>query len=147
MNDKEEQEAIEELREDIIKSCSQENKLQSWLNNLHENKIIYRESFIFLAELENIELDYYKFSVNLKPISFVYIPRRLTLKRNQHRIKETLNRTWEIGFSLEFFQLNDKQQKVSSYSSFTMWTDPILVQKIELLVKNGKLQEAMDLIN
>lgn len=147
MKKKEEQEGIDQLREDILKSRSQENKLQYWLDNLHENKIIYRERFIILAELENIELDYYKFSANLKPISFVYIPRRLTLKRNQHKIQETLNRSWEIGFNLEFFQLNNKQQKVSSYSSFTMWTDPSLVQKAEFLVNNGKLQEAMNLIS
>lgn len=114
MNDKEEQEAIEELREDIIKSRSQENKLQSWLNNLHENKIIYRESFIILAELENVKINQEKFSANLKPISFIEIPRRFTLKKNQHKIQETLNRSWEIGFSL----------------------DPVLIENIQFLDKN-----------
>lgn len=129
----------------------QENKFQSWLDNLHENKIIYRESFIILAELDNIKINQERFSANLKPISFVQVPRRFTLKKHQHKIQETLNRTWEIGFSLDpalikNIQFLDEKQQINAYS-FTMWTDPNLVQKVELLVNNGKLQEAMDLIN
>lgn len=123
------------------------NRVKSWLNNLHENKVIYRERFIILAELENMEFDNDIFSAQIKPLKMIYLP--LFFRNKEEKTEQVLNSSWEIGFRLTpiALTLEDQTQKINTYSSFTMWTDPSLVQKVELLVENGKLQEVMNLIN
>lgn len=147
MNKKEEQEVIDQLRKDILKSRSQENKLQYWLNNLHENKVIYRERFIILAELENMKFANDIFLAQIKPLKMIYLPR--FFRNKEEKTEQVLNSSWEIGFRLTpiALTLEDQTQKINTYSSFTIWTEPSLVQKVELLVENGKLQEATNLIN
>lgn len=123
------------------------NRVKSWLNNLHENKVIYRERFIILAELENMEFDNDIFSAQIKPLKMIYLPR--FFRNKEEKTKQVLNSSWEIGFRLTpmVLTLDDQTQKINTYSSFTMWTESVFVQKIENLVKNGELQEAMNLIN
>lgn len=123
------------------------NRVKSWLNNLHENKVIYRERFIILAELENMEFDNDIFSAQIKPLKMIYLPR--FFRNKEEKTKQVLNSSWEIGFRLTpiALTLEDQTQKINTYSSFTMWTEPSLVQKVELLVENCKLQEVMNLIN
>lgn len=123
------------------------NRVKSWLNNLHENKVIYRERFIILAELENMEFDNDIFSAQIKPLKMIYLPR--FFRNKEEKTEQVLNSSWEIGFRLTpiALTLEDQTQKINTYSNFTMWTEPSLVQKVELLVENGKLQEVMNLIN
>lgn len=123
------------------------NRVKSWLNNLHENKVIYRERFIILAELENMEFDNDIFSAQIKPLKMIYLPR--FFRNKEEKTEQVLNSSWEIGFRLTpiALTLEDQTQKINTYSSFTMWTEPSLVQKVELLVENCKLQEVMNLIN
>jgi len=109
--------------------------LSPLFKNLYENKVVYHERFTSIVLLENIKLTPDLFEATA--INYLLI--------EAGRIKRyrPLPEKWSVGANWKFLRLSGNC--LSPYSSWLMWTDPELVEKVEKLVKAELIIEALKL--
>ena len=107
--------------------------LSPLFENLYENKVVYHERFTCIVKLENITITPERFSA-------IAVPHLIIRKGyGVNKIPDS----WDFGSVWEMMSLS--KNAISSYSSWTIWCDPILVQKVEKLVLDRNYEEALNL--
>ncbi len=99
--------------------------------NLYQNKVIYHERFTAIIKLEDIKL-----TPDLFEATAVF---NLLIKAGARR-KRPLPEKWEIGANWAYLSL--EKDYFSVYSGWLMWTDPVLVEKVEKLLLENNTDEA-----
>ena len=102
--------------------------------NLYENKVVYHERFTCIIQLSDIELTPERFYAKARL--------HLVIKPAPRRHKP-LPETWEISANWSFLSLDEGC--LSMYSGWIIWPDPLLVESVEKLVLENKLDEAYNL--
>ena len=104
-------------------------------DNLYENKIIYRERFIVICTIEKLEINEIEFEMELR--THITIRDKL-LRRELYVPKQwTASSIWNII-------LEDNGAYMIPYASYTFWTNPELVRKVEELMLQGKSELALE---
>lgn len=109
------------------------NALSPLFKNLYENKVVYHEGFTSIITLEDIELSphfYAEAKIHLLIDSGVFKNRPVP-------------ETWSVGANWAFLNLNG--DRLSPYAGWLMWTDPVLVKKVEKLVLENNMDEALNM--
>ena len=107
-----------------------------FFENLHENKVIYREKFICLARLDDLEIDERGVRGTVVPLHF--------LRTYPHRITPSL--PWHFGGTWENMCQGDRALG-QPYASWTIWPEPELIRAIEKLLAKEDIEGAMKLLN
>lgn len=108
--------------------------LSPLFQNIYENKVVYHERFTCIVQLSDIKLtpDFFKAKAlrlsMIKPLTYCNVP---------------LPETWTVGANWEYLRLNG--ERLASYSSWIMWTNPELVEKVEKLIQANNLEDAYNL--
>jgi len=112
-------------------------------DNLYENKVVIHNKFTSIAKIERVEIrpDY----LNVLLIPQTYIPRGTFSDKRIKRASEILKHGWEVGCIWELMSFEEDCLCSSPYTCWLMWTDPILVKKVESLVSENKFEEALNL--
>lgn len=110
--------------------------LSPLFKNLNDNKVVYHERFTCIIRLEDIQLtpEHFKATAHLHLLIDSGVFKRLT---------SPPPKTWTIGANWAYLKL--KGDRLSVYSGWLMWTDPVLVEKVEKLVLEQKFEEAYNL--
>ncbi len=103
-------------------------------SNLFENKVVYHERFTCIIKLENIRITPDLFEAKAVREWFI---KGLRSRRRPYPDE------WKFGAKWDYMTLNDGC--LSSYSCWSIWTDPELVKKVEALVKNEQFEKALEL--
>lgn len=107
------------------------------LNNLFENKVIYRERFIGIIKLEEITISPERFTAKAVPY--------MLIERESRFDKYFFGRVWEFGAIWSAIRLTGNSLN-SPYANWSIWCDPEMVKKTEDLVLNKKFDEAFEFI-
>jgi len=102
--------------------------------NLYQNKVVYHERFTALVQLSEITLTPELFTAKAALIAVI--------KASSFR-KRPLPQTWDLSANWAYLSLN--KACLSTYSSWLLWPDPALVQKVETLIYTNQLEEAYEL--
>jgi hypothetical protein len=103
--------------------------------NLYDNKVIYRERFIGIVQLEDIELTEDLFRATANGKLMIYKP---------SFIDYPIRKSWKFGCDWSALRL--AENRLSSYSSWTIWPDPEFVQNIEKLMIDKKVKEVLGML-
>ena len=101
-------------------------------NNLFENKVVYHERFTCIVKLEDIEITPDWFSAKAIPY--------LLIEKGNRMDRFFPKKPWNIFAKWSFLRLINTC--LTPYSSWLMWADPEIVEKL-VLQKNYK--EALNL--
>ena len=107
------------------------------LNNLFENKIIYRERFIGIVRLEEIRITPKRFLARAVPY--------LLIERESRFDKYFFNQTWEFGAIWSWIRLKGNALN-APYANWSVWSDPEIVKKTEGIVLSKNFSEAVEFI-
>lgn len=108
--------------------------LSPLFQNLYENKVVYHDRFTGIVQLSNIELSPETFIAQAQLLSLI----KLGVKRNN-----PLPNTLEVGANWAYLRLDG--ECLSVYSGWSMWTNPVLVEKVEKLIQENNFEEAYNL--
>lgn len=108
-----------------------------YFKNLYKNKVVYHERITFLARMENIEILEDRFRA-------IIIPELQISNRNRGINPYGFPKSWNIGCTWEHLRIFD-DCLAATYVSWLLWTDPILVEKVEKLTLDEKYKEALEL--
>lgn len=107
------------------------------LNNLFDNKVIYRERFIGIIRLEEIRITPESFLAKAVP--------HLLIERESRFDKYFFNRTWEFGAIWSAVTLTGNALN-APYANWSIWCEPETVKKTEELALNKNFNEAIEFI-
>jgi hypothetical protein len=108
--------------------------LSPLFQNLYENKVVYHERFTCIVQLSKIVLTPELFEAKAE--------RQLIIKTGMYG-NRPLPEVWTIGANWAYLRLLGDY--LAPYSSWLMWTDPGLVEKVEKLIQANNLVEAYNL--
>jgi hypothetical protein len=106
-----------------------------FFENLHENKIIYRERFICLANLEDLEIDDRGVRGTVVPLNFFYTREGLRLPP----------RPWKFAGAWAHMMQGDGCLS-QPYVTWTIWPEVERVRAIETLLSRNDSEGALELI-
>ena len=109
--------------------------LSPLFQNLYQNKVVYHERFTAVVQLSDI---------SLTPDIFFARAELISLIKSSRLRKKPLPKTWKISANWAYLTLN--KACLSPYSSWLMWPDPELVEKVEKLINTNKLEKVYELI-
>jgi hypothetical protein len=108
-----------------------------FLNNLHENKIIYQEHFIGIVKLEDLIITPERFEAKAIP----YLLFEGCSMSDKYFFKQE---HWTFGAKWSFVRLLD--DGFGTYGGWKIWCDPETIKKAEELTLNKKFKEAYGLL-
>jgi hypothetical protein len=94
--------------------------LSPLFENLYENKVVYHERFTCIVKLEDIFISPEMFCA-------IAIPHLMIKKAISIGHTFTMPAKWDFGSVWEVMTLS--KNTISAYSGWSIWCDPILVQK------------------
>lgn len=104
---------------------------------LKGRKIIYRERFVSICEVVDIEINTRDFRIKAQNYLAIY---------RGHNNRYTVPSSWRFGSA--WWGLSEwKKNHFSSPYCFSLWTNEDFVTKIESLARNNKLDEVMNELN
>lgn len=136
---------IDELKrnysEDDLSHFMGDNELRyrlfsPFFSNLHENKVVYRERFVCLVRLENIEITPEGFSSTAVPL--------IHIEFTGDWRPEPPPEPWEFGAVWKAMCVWNNGFS-APYASWTIWPDPELVREVERLALKGEFERALEL--
>jgi hypothetical protein len=107
-----------------------------FFENLYEDKLIYRERFICLAKIENLNLTDQGVTGSVVPLHFIRIPRGLPAPR--------FNRWGFGGTWAHMFQVNG--YLTQPYAGWSVWPEADRVRAIEGLLAHNDTEGALELL-
>lgn len=113
--------------------------LKSLFNNLHQNKVVYRERCIGIITISNIQIESDFFEATAKP--YLLLP--TTLRADEFFLRKE---KWDFGATWSVLKINE-DNSITGYGSWKIWTNPEFVKNVETLILNNKLKEAHELLN
>lgn len=110
--------------------------LSPLFENLYDNKVVYHEGFTSIIRLGDIKLTsgIFEAEAHLHLLIDPGVFRHL---------KSKPPKTWTVGANWAHLKL--RGDRLSPYSGWLMWTDPVLVEKVEKLVLEQNFEEALNL--
>ena len=118
-------------------------EISRWFQNLFEGKAIYRERFIYVIRLEEVEITSLAFSATAVPL-FGIIPYYLyDFMREEDK---PLTQPWHFGTSWDFVSACNENKICSPYAGWTIWIRADLVRAVELLLHAGLEKQAIKLL-
>lgn len=106
---------------------------------LQDSEIIYRERVVSFANLKVTELRDDGFNALLKMTEFIY-------QSPSMNWDEIIGQEFLIGAKWEFASIS--QNHISFiYTGFTIWPEQDLVQQVRSLVKEGRIKEALKVLD
>lgn len=119
-------------------SDQQLNNRITLFSNLHEKKVIYRESITAIIELKDLSLTYNRLHATAHVTTILSAP--------DWRIEEGIQ-DWEIGTTWWGSHcFSEKRILAVPYAGWMVWTDREFVSRVEGLVRDGRLMEAQGMI-
>jgi hypothetical protein len=113
---------------------SQYSKVLTLFENLFENKASYREKFIGLVRLENVEIRPDFFSATAVP-QLEVTPSFLSAKVLERGCLMPTE-PWSFGGDLDYDGLlNHNKMFGGAYAGWTIWIEPDLIRAVELLAR------------
>lgn len=112
------------------------NALSPLFENLYDNKVVYHERFTCIVKLQDIKLTHELFEAQAH-LHLLIDPGVF------RRLKSPPPEIWTVGANWAYLKLNGNY--LSPYSSWLMWTDPVLVKKVEALVLKNNFDEALNM--
>lgn len=104
--------------------------------DLFENKVIYRERFVCVVLLENIEINPEFFNATAIPL--------INIELSGEWRPEPPSEPWEFGGVWSALCLWNKGIS-APYASWTIWPEPDLVREVERLALDGEFELALEL--
>ena len=106
-----------------------------FFENLHENKVIYREKFICLARIDDLEITEGGVKGTVVPLQF--------LKTYEHL--NTPSKAWRFGGSWEHMWQSENSLG-QPYAGWTIWPEVPRVRAVENLLSKDDIEGALELI-
>ena len=104
--------------------------------NLHENKIVYRERFVCLVRLENIQISPESFSATAVPL--------IHIEFSGDWRPEPPEEPWEFGAVWKAMCVWNNGIS-APYASWTIWPETDIVREVERLAREGEFERALEL--
>ena len=108
------------------------------LQNLYENKIVYRERFVCIIKLEDLIIIPERLHAKAVPY--------LQIKQNKESDQYLPNRPWTFGSKWEYIRLIENGLSVP-YANWCIWCEPELVREVEGLTLKGEFRKAIELLS
>lgn len=108
--------------------------LSPLFQNLYENKVVYHEWFTCLVQLSDIRIT---------PEIFEAKAHRISMIKSLTYSNVTLPENWKVVANWAYLRLNG--ERLATYSGWVMWTNTELVEKVEKLIQENKLEEACNM--
>lgn len=108
-----------------------------FFENLHENKIVYFERFICIAQIDNLIITPDSFKASAKP--YLVCPRP-----DMPKFYSNPKAKWSFGAKWEYVSLTENH--FGTYGMWTIWPEKDFVITIEYLLKNGHNEMVLDLL-
>lgn len=106
-----------------------------FFENLHENKVVYRERFICLARIENLRIDELGVGGVVVPLQYFYSYPGWNLP------------TTAWGFGGGWKTMNQGDGCLGQcYAGWTIWPEPARVRAVETLLGRGDSEGALELL-
>ena len=118
-------------------------EISRWFQNLFEGKAIYRERFIYVIRLEEVEITSWGFSATAVPI-FGIIP--FYLYDFMRAEDKPLAQPWHFAGRWDSFTACNDTKMIAPYGGWTIWIKPDLVRAVELLLRAGLEKQAIKLL-
>lgn len=107
-----------------------------FFQSLHENKVIYRERFVCLARLDDLETDERGVRGTVVPLRYLHVPHYILVPSD----------SWRFGGSWEYM-CQGADCLSQPYASWSVWPEAKRVEAIEKLLSKEDVEGAMELIN
>jgi len=106
--------------------------------NLYEQKVIYSEKILGIVQLKDLIITPEKFRATAIPIQCI---------RRDHELDDLFSELeeWDFYSSWDWMLLGNDGSIGVPYASWTIWTDPSLVEKVEKACYAGEFEEALNL--
>lgn len=107
--------------------------------NLYEQKVIYSEKILGIVQLKDVIITPEKFKATAIPIQCI---------RREHEFDELFAEleVWDFYSSWDWMLFSNDGSISVPYASWTVWTEPALVKKVEKLCDAGDYEEALNLL-
>ncbi len=106
--------------------------------NIYQNKVVYKERYSCILTLENIIISPEKFEATATP--------NLLINGGSSFDKYfSLERKWKIAAVWEHIRLIGTHLS-TPYANWSIWCDPETVTKVENLILNNQMDEALDIL-
>ena len=106
-----------------------------FFGNLHGNKVIYRERFICLARIDDLEIDDKGVRGTVVPLVYLFTYPHLRIPARPWRFGGSWAHMWQTGNKLG-----------QPYAGWTIWPEPPLVRAVEHLIAQDATEGALELI-
>lgn len=106
-----------------------------FFENLHENKVIYRERFICLARIDDLEITDGGVGGTVVPLHYIHVPHYINRLPESWHFGGSWAYMWQAGSSLG-----------QPYASWTIWPEPALIRAVESLIAKDDAEGALELI-
>jgi hypothetical protein len=106
-----------------------------FFENLHEGKVIYRERFICLARIDDLEITDGGVGGTVVPLVYLYVP---------HYINKPPG-TWHFGGSWRHMWQSENTLG-QPYAGWSIWPEPSLIKAVESLISKNDVDGALELI-
>ncbi len=103
--------------------------------NLHENKVIYRERFICLARIDDLKITERGIIGTVVPLVYLFTYPDLNLPE----------RPWHFGGSWARMR-QSKSSLGQPYAGWTIWPEASLIRAVEFLLAKGDTVGALELV-
>ncbi|MCD7936143.1 MAG: hypothetical protein LUG98_04720 [Tannerellaceae bacterium] len=114
--------------------------MERMIRNLYEDKMVYCEKMVtFLIKVEDLRIDENGFKATARKIRLIDDGR----SRQEGRITEM--EKWTFGAAWNALSLSPVNDCISSYAGWRIWTDPALVNTVETLLEENKIEEVLAL--
>ena len=108
--------------------------VKPFLENLHQEYIIYREKNVSLAKLSDVDITKKRFGARAEVECMI------------SQITPRYPKEWDFGCTWEWFRLSGSWLAASPYVGFQVMVDADLVAKVQWCMNKGDLEQAMKLI-
>lgn len=105
-----------------------------FFENLYENKVIYRERFVCMARIENLEITDIGVGGLIVPLTYLYVP---------EYIRGAPKKAWGFGGGWAHMTQGDGNLGCK-YSGWTIWPEAERVRTIEALLSKGDVEGALE---
>ena len=108
-----------------------------FLKNLHENKMVYRESIIGIIKVEEMKITPDRFSAKAIP----YLCLETGSRFDEFFFRQ---KSWDFGAKWDFVRLLDNG--FGTYGMWKIWCDPSIVKQTEELILKKNFEEAYNFL-
>lgn len=104
--------------------------------NLFENKVVYRERFVAIIQLEEIKITPERFDATAIPL--------INIETGGPLSKRFPNKTWKFGSVWDGISFTN-DHLACTYGGWTIWTDPETVKQAEQYAMQKEFSKALKL--